>query len=84
MANRSRSASQKTGSQGHKWLPENVEEHPHWLSRELSEDFGIDAEFELTENGLWGDILKIQIKSSDEVEKRDGGIKVVIARQYLE
>lgn len=62
----------------------HVEEHPHWLSRELSEDFGIDAEFELTENGVSGDILKVQIKSSEKVERRPGGVEFVIARKYLE
>ncbi|MDM0037429.1 DUF4365 domain-containing protein [Variovorax sp. J22G21] len=82
MANRS--SSQKTGSQGHKWLLAHVEEHPHWLSRELSEDFGIDAEFEMTEHGLTGDILKVQIKSSDQVERRDGAVKFIIERKYLE
>jgi hypothetical protein len=61
-----------------------VEDHPDWLSRELSEDFGIDAEFELTEPGLLGDVLKVQIKSSNEVERRDGAIKFVIARKYVE
>ncbi|MBW8315387.1 MAG: DUF4365 domain-containing protein [Thiobacillus sp.] len=79
-----RSSSQKTGSQGHKWLLAHIEEHPHWLSRELSEDFGIDAEFEMTEGGLSGDILKVQIKSSDHVERRDGAVKFIIERKYLE
>lgn len=62
----------------------HAEEHPHWLSRELSEDFGVDAELELTEHGIRGDILKIQIKSSDQVERRDGAVKFVIERKYLE
>jgi len=79
-----RSSSQKIGSQGHKWLLAHIEEHPHWLSRELSEDFGIDAEFEMTEFGLSGDILKVQIKSSDQVERRDGAVKFIIERKYLE
>jgi len=75
---------QKIGSRGHKWFVAHVEEHPHWLSRELSEDFGVDAELELTEHGIRGGILKVQIKSSDYVERRDGAIKFVIARKYLE
>lgn len=82
MANRT--LGQKTGSRGHKWLLAHVEEHPHWLSRELSEDFGIDAEFETTEFGLSGDILKVQIKSSDQVKRRDGAVKFIIERKYLE
>jgi hypothetical protein len=79
-----RALAQKIGSQGHKWLLAHVEEHPHWLSRELSEDFGIDAELELTEHGIRGDILKVQIKSSDHVERRAGAVKFVIDRKYLE
>ena len=79
-----RSAGQKIGSQGHKWLLAQVEEHPHWLTRDLSEDFGIDAEFELTEPCLSGEIIKVQIKSSGQVERRDGAVKFIIKRRYLE
>jgi len=61
-----------------------VEEHPHWLSRDLGEDFGIDAEFELTENGLRGDILKVQIKTSGRVDRIDAGVKFIVERRYLE
>ena len=61
-----------------------MEEHPHWLVRDLGEDFGIDAEFELTENGLRGDILKVQIKTSERVERSEAGVKFVIERRYFE
>lgn len=79
-----RATSQKTGSQGHKWLMAHVEDHPDWLSRELGEDFGIDAEFELTDPELSGDILKVQIKSSEQVERKNGAVKFVLERKYLE
>lgn len=79
-----RDSSQKTGSRGQKWLLAHVEEHPHWLSRELSEDFGIDAEFETTDPSISGHILKVQVKSSEQVERRDGAIKFIIERKYLE
>ncbi|AVQ82116.1 MULTISPECIES: DUF4365 domain-containing protein [unclassified Variovorax] len=79
-----RTKAQKIGAQGHKWLFAHVEEHPHWLSRDLGEDFGIDAEFELTENGLRGDILKVQIKTSERVECSDAGVKFIIERRYFE
>lgn len=81
MANRS--AAQKTGSLGHKWLLAHVEEHPDWLSRDLGEDFGIDAEFEVSEGEVLGDILKIQIKTSDRVERRNGSVQFLIERKYL-
>lgn len=79
-----RSSSQKIGSQGHKWLLAHVEEHPHWMSRELGDDFGIDAEFEMSHPSVSGDILKVQIKSSERVERRDGAVKFTIERKYLE
>jgi hypothetical protein len=40
-----------------------IERHAHWLARTLDEDFGIDCEAELTEHGVRGEILKLQIKS---------------------
>lgn len=79
-----RTIAQKTGSQGHKWLMAQVEDHPHWLARDLGEDFGVDAEFELSQPGPAGDILKVQIKSSEQVARRDGAVKFFIARKYLE
>jgi hypothetical protein len=79
-----RAIAQKIGAQGHKWLVAHVEDHPHWLSRDLSEDFGIDAELELAEHGLRGEILKVQIKSSERVEQRNGTVKFIVERRYLE
>lgn len=79
-----RTNAQKIGAQGHKWFLAHVEEHPHWLSRELGEDFGIDAELELTEHGVRGDILKVQIKTSSRVERRGGAVQFIIERKYLE
>lgn len=79
-----RTKAQKIGAQGHKWLSAHVEEHPHWLARDLGEDFGVDAEFELTENGLRGDILKVQIKTSERVDRSEAGVKFVIERRYFE
>ncbi|MBB5412151.1 hypothetical protein HDG34_006122 [Paraburkholderia sp. HC6.4b] len=79
-----RAKSQKIGARGHKWLLAHVEEHPHWLARELGEDFGVDAELELTEPEVRGDILKVQIKSSANVERRDGAVKFNIDRKYLD
>jgi len=49
---------QKIGAIGHKWLAALIEEHSDWLKRDLGEDYGIDIEAELTENGVRGKILK--------------------------
>ena len=61
-----------------------IEEHPHWLARELGEDYGIDIEAELTEEDVRGEILKIQIKSTKSVEHRDGQIKLRIEKRYID
>ncbi|MBM7115702.1 DUF4365 domain-containing protein [Archangium primigenium] len=79
-----RSQSQKIGARGHKWLISVIEEHPDWLSRELGEDYGVDIEAELTENGVRGEILKIQIKSAETVEQKDGFVRAMIERKYVE
>lgn len=62
----------------------HIEEHPHWLARELGEDYGIDIEAELTEDGVRGEILKIQIKSTEGAEHHDGRVKLTIDRKYIE
>jgi hypothetical protein len=62
-----RSNSQKVGSQGQRLVMSQIEDHPHWLVRDLSEDFGIDAEAELTIDGVNGHILKLQFKSSKKI-----------------
>ncbi|MDK1024085.1 MAG: DUF4365 domain-containing protein [Gammaproteobacteria bacterium] len=79
-----RTKSQKIGSRGHKWLLAHVEKHPQWLTRDLSEDFGVDMEFELAGPDLLGEIIKVQIKSTTNAEHKDGNIKFHIDRKYVE
>lgn len=79
-----RSSQQKTGAQGHRWLMAQIEDHPDWLARDLGEDYGIDIEAELTEDGLHGEILKIQIKSTSHVERRNGEVAILVERKYIE
>ena len=79
-----RALSQKIGSLGHKWLLSHVEKHPEWLSRDLGEDFGVDMEFELTSPEIRGEILKVQVKSSTKVSRKDGYVQFHIARKYIE
>ena len=78
-----RSANQKIGSLGHKWAMLCIERHPHWLSRDLAEDFGVDAEAELTEHGVNGEILKLQFKSSESVKRSAGKVRLTIDAKYL-
>jgi len=80
----SRTDAQKKGSLGEKLVLFKIEKHRDWLSRSLDEDFGIDCEAELTEYGVRGEILKIQVKSSQSVARRDGCIKVEVERKYVD
>jgi hypothetical protein len=80
----SRSQQQKTGARGHRWLMALIEENPGWLARGLDEDYGIDIEAELTEGGLHGEILKIQIKSTARAERRDGQVAIPVEKRYVE
>ncbi|SEQ52283.1 protein of unknown function [Amphritea atlantica] len=75
---------QKIGAQGHKWLSSHIEEHPHWLSREVGEDYGIDLELELDEEDLRGDLLKVQVKTVKKAKTRNGCVKFQIDRKYLQ
>lgn len=61
-----------------------IEEHPDWLVRELGEDYGIDAEAELTEYGVRGEILKIQIKATKNMVHQTDAVKAVIEKKYVE
>src|SRR4030095_15033327 len=79
-----RTLSQKIGAQGQRLVASAIEEHPHWLARELGEDYGIDLEAELTEDGGRGEILKVQIKSKEKIERNRDHVKAVIERRYLE
>src|SRR5579862_3162295 len=79
-----RSLSQKLGAKGHRWLMLEIERNPAWLVRELGEDYGIDMEAELTEYQVKGEILKIQVKSHAQIERREGAVRFSIDRRYLE
>lgn len=78
-----RTPSQKIGARGHKWLSSHIEESESWISRDLGEDYGIDMELELHEDGVKGDILKAQIKTEKKCTQKDGFVKFSIKRKYL-
>jgi hypothetical protein len=83
MATRSRA--QKIGAKGQAWLIARIEEHDDWLARTLGEDYGVDIEAELVEEGvIQGEILKIQIKTTSKPTVKEGAIKFEIERKYIE
>jgi Domain of unknown function (DUF4365) len=80
-----RSKAQKIGSQGHKWALSQIENHPHWLARDLgNEDFGVDAEAELNIDVIKGEILKLQFKTTEHLLRKDGRVKIDIEQKYIE
>ena len=80
-----RSQAQKIGAQGHKWAVSQIEGHPDWLARDLgNEDFGIDAEAELSVDAIKGEILKLQFKTSEQVTRKDGQVRMDIEQKYVE
>jgi hypothetical protein len=79
-----RAVSQKIGSRGHRWVMAAIEENKDWLVRGLDEDFGVDAEAELTEHGVVGQILKLQIKSANKIRPEQGQVKFDIERKYID
>lgn len=79
-----RSLAQKIGSQGHRWVMAQIEQHAHWVARDQNEDFGIDAEAEYMPGDARGDLLKFQFKTSQSVLIRNGRVRFSVARKYLE
>lgn len=61
-----------------------IEENKDWLVRGLDEDFGVDAEAELSEHGVVGQVLKLQFKSSNNIQPKHGQIRLGIERKYIE
>jgi hypothetical protein len=60
-----RTKSQKIGAQGQRFVQLLIETNGDWIVRGQEEDFGIDLEAELTEEGVKGHIIKLQVKSSE-------------------
>lgn len=81
MANRGET--QKIGSRGHRLVMYLIEDNGGWIARGQDEDFGVDIEAELDEPEVSGQIIKIQIKSSQSIEITNGMIKVSVEAKYL-
>jgi hypothetical protein len=79
-----RAESQKIGSRGHRWIMAQIEENEDWLVRGLDEDFGVDAEAELSEHGVIGQILKLQFKASETIQPKNAHVKFDIDLKYIE
>lgn len=78
-----RSKAQKKGSQGHRWAMAEIEDSPYWIARGLDEDFGVDAEAELSESGVQGEILKLQFRTSKHIPRKKGLVRFKIDPKHI-
>ncbi len=77
---------QRIGAEGENWVIAAISSHqnPPWIARKLSEDYGVDAEAELTLGGVRGEILKLQIKTSAKVPRDKDSVRFDIDRRYVD
>lgn len=69
------SVSQIIGAQGLRYVQHQVAHSADWIVRGQEEDFGIDSEIELAEGEVKGQILKLQIKTSQSIKLINEQIK---------
>ncbi|HKP04885.1 MAG TPA: DUF4365 domain-containing protein [Chthoniobacterales bacterium] len=80
---KTRSNQQQTGSHGERIVALLAENSGCWLARHQQEDFGIDLEFELTHPAVVGEILKVQVKSSETIGRRTGEIEAILPKSLI-
>ncbi len=83
-----RSPSQKIGDAGERLVERIIDDHPDWIARRQTHDFGVDLEAELappSQSGqlLKGKLLKIQVKAFGTVTQRSGFVSVQIDRSLI-
>lgn len=59
--------SQKIGALGHSIAEMDVKGSGCWISRNLTEDYGIDLELEYAPDQVTGKFIKVQIKTHQKV-----------------
>ena len=78
-----RSNQQRVGSFAQRWVGALIAEHQAWIARDLSDDFGIDLEAELAAPEVRGEILKLQIKASERLERAGDLVSIRVEKRYL-
>lgn len=78
-----RSRQQKTGATGEGLVAWLAQKSGGWIVRPQHADFGVDLELELDEPTVAGQLLKIQVKASETVERRDGKIGCTVPRSLV-
>ena len=79
-----RSESQRIGSLGQNLVRVMISKNGSWIPRFQDEDFGIDLEAELADPESQGEILKIQVKSTEMPDITPQGIRVVVEKKYFQ
>ncbi len=84
-----RTRSQRIGDAGQNFVRETVDGHQHWMCRAQDLDYGVDLEAELApteedEQRPSGRLLKLQVKSTENVEMTNGQIAISLDRQFLD
>ena len=79
-----RSDSQRIGEEGHRLAMYQVATNPDWIVRDLGQDYGVDAEAELAKDGVRGEILKLQFRSSEHVTRKNGDVEFTIDRGLID
>lgn len=83
MMSKTRSSQQRIGAYGESLAALLVQKSGCWLPRNQGEDYGVDLEIELTEPSVAGEILKVQVKSAENVGRRSGEIEGILPRSMV-
>lgn len=78
-----RSRPQQIGAFAQRWLAARIADHGAWITRDLSDDFGVDLEAELAVPEVQGEILKLQVKASERLQRIAGHVHIRVERRYL-
>lgn len=78
-----RSNSQRIGDLGEALVSFQVEKTGGWIARKQEKDYGIDMEIELAHPIIEGQIIKFQVKTSENDEYSQGKIKRRLSRKFL-
>lgn len=77
------SKSQKIGTLGQTIVELQVKQSGYWIARNLTEDFGIDLELELSIENVKGCFVKAQIKTHQKVVIKKGTLSVPLKKSFL-
>ncbi len=84
-----RTQAQQTGDAAEDIVRALVGAHPNWIARNQDRDFGVDLELELAEivendQQLIGQLIKLQVKGTKKLERRNCQVAVNLDRRYLD